>query len=184
MMAGLLPPPPPPPPPSSLPPSATATSQASAAAGVEGPSAVDEEARPPLPRAASAELTPRSLCEAVAGNAGGNVGSCCAAEASEDLAASAHDQKAAKPLVELGAAEQPPPPPTHPVFGSPKGKTFAGGGGGKLVEALRPLMSGNTRTWLVVSVGGGGKGGPPAAWRALDVARRVTGVSTTCIRLR
>ncbi|CAN0007302.1 unnamed protein product, partial [Ectocarpus sp. 6 AP-2014] len=77
-----------------------------------------------------------------------------------------------------------PPPPAHPVFGSPKGKTFGGGGGGKLVEALRPLISGNTRTWLVVSVGGDGKGGGGAAWRALDVARRATGISTTCIRLR
>ncbi|CAM9316370.1 unnamed protein product [Ectocarpus fasciculatus] len=84
------------------------------------------------------------------------------------------------------AADSLPPstPPPHPVFGSPKGKTFGGGGGGKLVEALRPLMSGNTRTWLVVSVGGDGKGGGGAAWRALDVARRATGISTTCIRLR
>ncbi|CAM9119086.1 unnamed protein product [Ectocarpus sp. 4 AP-2014] len=77
-----------------------------------------------------------------------------------------------------------PPPPAHPVFGSPRGKTFGGGGGGKLVEALRPLISGNTRTWLVVSVGEDGKGGGGAAWRALDVARRATGISTTCIRLR
>lgn len=75
-------------------------------------------------------------------------------------------------------------PRPHPVFGAPKGKSFGGGGGGKLVEALQPLISGNTRTWLVVSVGGEGQGRPGVAWRALDVARRATGISTTCIRLR
>ncbi|CAM9421553.1 unnamed protein product [Laminaria digitata] len=78
----------------------------------------------------------------------------------------------------------PRPPPPHPVYGSPKGKSFGGGGGGRLVEALRPLIAGNARTWLVVSVGGEGKGGPGAAWRVLDVARRATDIATTCIRLR
>lgn len=85
-----------------------------------------------------------------------------------------------------GLAVPPPaPPPTpHPVYGSPKGKSFGGGGGGMLVEALRPLISGNARTWLVVSVGEDGKGGSGAAWRALDVAHRATDIATTCIRLR
>lgn len=80
---------------------------------------------------------------------------------------------------------QPPPtPPPHPIFGSPEGKSGGGGRGGRLVEALRPLISGNARSWLVVSVGGTGKGGAGAAWRALDVARRATSFCTTCIRLR
>eukprot|EP00752_Nemacystus_decipiens_P004987 g4535.t1 len=188
MVAGLVPPAPPPPPPAAAFPG---KSQASAA----GDGAVDEEgARPPLSRGASSEPMPCSLCGAAAGRASDDGESCCAADASENLApgATANTAKAIAPCGGLPAAELlsppppplPPPPPRHPVFGSPKGKTFGGGGGGKLVEALRPLMSGNARTWLVVSVGGGGKGGPAAAWRALDVARRVTGVSTTCIRLR
>lgn len=74
------------------------------------------------------------------------------------------------------------PIPPHPVYGCRK--PSPGGGGGKLVEALRPLISGNARSWLVVSVGGGGRGGPGAAWRAMDVARQATGIGTTCIRLR
>lgn len=78
----------------------------------------------------------------------------------------------------------PPPPPPHPVYGSPRGRSGGGVGGGRLVEALRPLIAGNTRSWLVVSVGGGGRGGARAAWRALDVARRAVAVSTTCIRLK
>ncbi|CAB1120922.1 unnamed protein product [Ectocarpus sp. CCAP 1310/34] len=95
------------------------------------------------------------------------------------------DRATAVKAAAAASGSRPAPPPTaHPVFGSPKGKTFGGGGGGKLVETLRPLISGNTRTWLVVSVGGDGKGGGGAAWRALDVARRATGISTTCIRLR
>lgn len=77
----------------------------------------------------------------------------------------------------------PPPRSAHPIFGAPNGKS-GGRGGGKLVETLRPLVSGNARCWLVVSVGGGGKGGAGAAWRSLDVARQGTGIATTCIRLR
>lgn len=75
----------------------------------------------------------------------------------------------------------PTPGAWHPVFGCREGKS---GGSGKLVEALRPLISGNARTWMVVSVGGSGTGGPGAAWRALDVSRRATGICTSCIRLR
>lgn len=100
------------------------------------------------------------------------------------IACEADGATAVKAAAAASESRPAPPPPAHPVFGSPKGKTFGGGGGGKLVEALRPLISGNTRTWLVVSVGGDGKGGGGAAWRALDVARRATGISTTCIRLR
>eukprot|EP00903_Cladosiphon_okamuranus_P012512 g11716.t1 len=178
MMTGLLPPPPCP--------VAASTSQTSAAS-VGGEGAVGEEGCSSLSRAASVEPMPCSSCGASTGRARDIAESCCAAEVNEECAPSAAiTAKASAPCGAVAAAEQPPPPlpPPHPVFGSPKGKTFGGGGGGKLVEALRPLMSGNTRTWLVVSVGGDGKGGPAAAWRALDVARRVAGVSTTCIRLR
>lgn len=83
----------------------------------------------------------------------------------------------------IEARPQPPHPP-HPIFGCPWGKAGGGNGGGRLVEALRPLISGNARSWLVVSVGGGGRGGEGAAWHALDVARRATGICTACIRLR
>lgn len=87
-------------------------------------------------------------------------------------------------------AQPPPPLPPHPVYGSfvektRKRRSGGGGGcGGIFVEALRPLMSANARTWFVVSVGGGGRGGAGAAWRALDVARKAKDISTNCIRLR
>lgn len=76
------------------------------------------------------------------------------------------------------------PPAPQPPFGSPK-MNMGGGSEGKLVEALRALISGNARSWLVVSVGGRkGGGGGAAAQRVLDVARRATSITTTCIRLR
>lgn len=67
----------------------------------------------------------------------------------------------------------------------PPKMNMGGGSEGKLVEALRALISGNARSWLVVSVGGRkGGGGGAAAQRVLDVARRATSITTTCIRLR
>ncbi|CAN0100604.1 unnamed protein product, partial [Hapterophycus canaliculatus] len=119
--------------------------------------------------------------------------SAVASSAEVSCTCSFHEEKGAVAALEERAAggglpktstPSRPLPRPHPLFGAPKGKSFGGGGGGKLVEALQPLISGNTRTWLVVSAGGEGQGGPGAAWRALDVARRATGISTMCIRLR
>ncbi|CAM9333740.1 unnamed protein product [Scytosiphon promiscuus] len=139
---------------------------------------------PPPPGGALDDATAVATCTSVPND--GECGGCRTSSLGSTV--DKHEESACATVVPDSGPQtsmRPPPQPRpHPVFGSPKGKSFGGGGGGKLVEALQPLISGNTRTWLVVSVGGEGQGGAGAAWRALDVARAATAICTTCIRLR
>lgn len=174
MIVGLVPPPPPPPPPFTVPaPGANggATAGRRRRGSGEGSCCTAADAAIGVPL----DLSNNGVTGGRDASGSGSLPSSSAVAATPRTPPCTQPDK---------GSDRPPPPPPHPVFGRPKGKTFGGGGGGKLVEALRPLMSGNTRTWLVVSVGGNGTSGPGAAWRALDVARRATGISTTCIRLR